>query len=198
MKTIKRMIVLVLMLLLVTSNIAPSLTDSSITINRNNKMAYNYFEQIRYDNVFEAFINKLGFDESRNNWKAINQIGAIGEFQFIGSTLKKLGYEEITANKFKQNPEIFPPELQRRVLQTLIQSNINIMKRYIDTYQGRKINGVLITKAGIIAACHLAGPGGVMKYLKSNGLENAADINGANVERYMRNYQAYNLNIRLI
>jgi len=159
------------------------------------KKGLNFLEYRRYDKEFSDFKSQLGHDESHNNWLAINPIGALGEWQFMEGTLRHMGYN-ITATKFKSNPEIFPKELQEEVLESLINSNVTIMKKYIDKYQGQIIGGVTITKAGIIAACHLAGPQGVINFLTKN--MNATDMFGTSVYKYLKNYQYYDLNLKLV
>jgi len=160
--------------------------------------ALNFLEWQRYDKEFELFIGKLGFDESHNNWKIINPIGAMGEWQFMQSTLHMLGYKDITTNKFRQDPNIFPAELQRKALEALIKSNVAIMQSYIDKYEGKIVGSIKITKAGIIAACHLGGPGGVKAFLNTHGETNNADMYGTSIAKYLHNYQHFDLTLNLI
>jgi len=109
-----------------------------------------------HESELSRFINDLGYKESGNNWLCINQIGCFGEWQFNESTLEYLGYKKITLKKFKAHPEIFPRELQLVVLKTLIKVNLLILEDY-EHYIGDSINGVVITKSGMIAASHLGG-----------------------------------------
>lgn len=139
------------------------------------------------------FINDLGFSESGNNWQSVNQIGCFGEWQFGESTLKYLGYRKITLKKFKANPEIFPRELQLQVLKTLIRVNLTIMKEY-DHFIGDSISGVVITKAGMIAASHLGGAGSVQKFLSSGGRINKKDLFGTSIYDYLKKFSYYDLN----
>jgi len=144
---------------------------------------------------FEAEQSRFNSHLSRKespDWKKINQIGCMGSYQFTHGTLKMLGYGYITPDKFKRDPEIFPPELQDRVLMTLIKSNSAILKNY-KCYVGTTINGTVITWSGLIAAAHLGGAGSVIKYLNTNGNYDASDMNGTSISDYIREFQGYNI-----
>lgn len=187
---------ILLLFLLSIYNAGTSETDNNINEIKL-KRALNHIEQIRYDRELNLFIELMGHDESRHDWTNINIIGCMGEFQFKQSTLKYLGYSNITRAGFKEDPNIFPRELQREVMLKLIGSNITTMQTWIDSYQWTVINDIIITKAGILAACHLAGPTGVKKYLSSGGHTNRKDIFNTSVETYLKRYQGFNLNQKI-
>lgn len=189
-------ILLTLLLLGVTKLAAPEAYAASKKAEIN--MVKNHIELCRYNNELEKFCNQIDYDESRNDWKAINKIGALGAPQFMNSTLKFLGYGYITTNKFRENPNIFPPELQRKVLKELIEVNYFILKDYINYYDGLEIKDIIITKSGILAAAHLGGPNSVILFLVSNGNINKRDIFGTSIKNYLIKYQNYDLWLRLI
>jgi hypothetical protein len=139
---------------------------------------------------FRLFIEHLGLIESSNDWKIVNPFGAMGKFQFLQTTLEMLGYNGITPDKFRVDPNIFPEKVQEQALEDLIQYNERCLRNFTQ-YIGQVINGVHITKAGLIAASHLAGPGGVIKFL--TGVHNAKDKNGSSVQRYLTEFQSYNV-----
>jgi hypothetical protein len=145
-----------------------------------------------HDSEFTRFVNDLGFSESGNNWLSINQIGCFGEYQFHESTLWFLGYRKITLKKFQENPQIFPPELQLKALKTLIKVNLLLLNDY-EHYVGDTINGIRITKSGMIAASHLGGAGSLQKYLSSNGVINRADLFGTSISDYLKRFSYYDL-----
>jgi len=145
-----------------------------------------------HDSEFTRFVNDLGFSESGNNWLSINQIGCFGEYQFHESTLWFLGYRKITLKRFQENPEIFPPELQLKALKTLIKVNLLLLNDY-EHYVGDTINGIRITKSGMIAASHLGGAGSLQKYLGSNGVINRADLFGTSISDYLKRFSYYDL-----
>jgi hypothetical protein len=144
----------------------------------------------RADIQFERFTKHLGLIESSNNWKVINSLGCMGLFQFTAGTLESLGYHGITPERFKADPGIFPIGMQKQALKDLIKHNEHSLRKFTQ-FIGQTINGVVITKAGLIGASHLAGAGGVIKYLTSN--HNATDCNGASVQKYLKEFQTFTI-----
>jgi len=145
-----------------------------------------------HESEFSRFIKDLGYSESGNNWLCINQIGCFGEWQFDESTLNYLGYRKITLKKFMANPGIFPRELQLEALKTLIKVNLMILMDY-EHFIGESINGVMITKSGMIAASHLGGAGSLEKFLNSNGQINKKDVLGTSIYDYLKKFSYYDL-----
>lgn len=149
------------------------------------------FERI-HESEFSRFINDLGYSESGNNWLSVNQIGCFGEWQFDESTLQFLGFRKITLKKFMANPEIFPRELQLKALKTLIKVNLMILMDY-EHFIGESIDGVVITKSGMIAASHLGGAGSLEKFLNSRGRINKRDVLGTSIYDYLKKFSYYDL-----
>lgn len=138
------------------------------------------------------FITDLGFRESRNNWLSVNQIGCFGEWQFHEATLKYLGYRKITLKKFRENPNIFPPELQLKALKALIKVNLSLLNEY-EHFIGDSIHGIRITKSGMIAASHLGGAGSLQKFLDSKGIIDRKDVLGTSISDYLKKFSYYDL-----
>jgi hypothetical protein len=145
-----------------------------------------------HESEFTRFIEDLGYRESANNWQSINLIGCFGEWQFDESTLQFLGYKTITLKRFKANPDIFPRELQLKALKTLIRVNLTLLHDYVH-FIGDSINGVVISKSGMIAASHLGGAGSLQKFLDSGGVINRKDILGTSISDYLRKFRYYDL-----
>jgi hypothetical protein len=141
---------------------------------------------------FTRFINDLGYSESGNNWLCVNRIGCFGEWQFAESTLRYLGFRKITLRKFRKDPFIFPREIQLGALKALIRVNMSYLTNY-EHYIGRSINGIIITRSGMIAAAHLGGAGSLMKFLDSGGKINKKDLFGTSVSDYLRHFSSYDL-----
>jgi len=196
-KLVKIIFLTLIILLAYSKSTAPAVLDNTTNKIRETN-AFNFLEIKRYNNVLSLWINQLGYDESRNNWLEINKIGAFSEYQFLTGTLKMIGYHHITLKAFKKDPNIFPPELQKEVLITLMEYNSTLMETYIKDLEGTELNGIIITKSGILAACHLAGAGNVKLYFKTNGKVNKRDMNGTSVETYLRKYQNFDLTLRII
>jgi hypothetical protein len=156
------------------------------------RMASEYATKMHHESEFRRFINDLGFRESGNNWLSINRIGCFGEWQFSESTLRYLGYRKITLRRFRANPGIFPREMQEKALRALIRVNRALLSDY-EHYIGDSINGIRITRSGMIAASHLGGAGSLKKFLDSGGKINRKDILGTSVYDYLRIFSNYNL-----
>jgi hypothetical protein len=159
---------------------------------RDNKKVTEYLERIVYEAEFLRFAQDLRGKESPD-WTKINELGCMGWFQFAPGTLRWLGYGNITPGSFAKDPEIFSQELQIKVLQVYIKSNQLELQDCIDAYEGKTINGVLITRSGILAGAHLGGPTGVRLYLVSNGAINRQDMNGTSIQDYIKHFQGYDI-----
>ena len=148
----------------------------------------DYANKRFHESEFSRFIDDLGYSESKNNWLCVNRIGCFGEWQFAESTLHFLGYKKITLKKFKSDPGIFPRELQRKALESLIKVNLSLLRDY-KHFVGDTINGVIITKSGMIAASHLGGARGLKLFLGSNGRINRKDALGTTMPDYLGQIQ---------
>ncbi|WP_298238876.1 peptidoglycan-binding protein LysM [uncultured Algibacter sp.] len=133
---------------------------------------------------FVGFKEALAFKESRGNYACVNTYGYLGKYQFGKGTLKLIGIHN--PNKFLKDPK-----LQEKAFIANAERNKWILRREIKNFVGKKINGVLVTESGILAAAHLAGPGSVKKYLRSYGINNFADGYGTTVSIYMKKFSGY-------
>lgn len=135
-------------------------------------------------NDFFHFKEAIGFKESGGNYKAVNSYGYLGKYQFGKGTLER--FDIYNTQDFLHNPE-----LQEKAFIALCQVNKWILRKDIRRSVGRKINGIVITESGILAAAHLAGAGNVKKFLRSNGNTSFSDAFGTSIEIYMRQFAAY-------
>jgi len=132
------------------------------------------------------FLDDLGHRESTNNYKAVNQYGYLGKYQFGRATLNALGYKDVSNREFLANPSI-----QEEAMYALLSHNKHILRRQIAKYHGTTVNGIYITESGILAAAHLAGPGNVKKFFRK-GYE-FKDGNGTKMTSYMIKFSDYKL-----
>jgi len=133
---------------------------------------------------FVGFKEALAFKESGGNYFTVNTFGHLGKYQFGKETLKMIGI---------YNPAQFlnNPELQEKAFIANAERNKWILRRDIKNFVGKRINGVIITESGILAAAHLAGPGSVKNYLRSYGVEDFEDGYGTTVQYYMKKFSGY-------
>ena len=134
------------------------------------------------------FLDEVGFRESSNNYKAVNQFGYLGKYQFGRKTLNTIGFEDVSNYEFLSNPEI-----QEEAMLVLLQKNKHTLRREIKKYVGETVNGIYITESGILAAAHLGGAGNVRKFFRK-GYE-FEDGNGTKMTSYMIRFSGYNLNL---
>ena len=135
---------------------------------------------------YNQFLDAIGFRESSNNYKAINQFGYLGKYQFGRTTLNSLGYKKVSNKEFLSSPQ-----LQEKAMNTLLKHNKKLLRRQIKKYNNKLVNGILITESGILAAAHLAGPSNVKKWFRK-GLE-FQDGNGTKMTSYLKQFANYRL-----
>ena len=141
----------------------------------------------------KTFLKDIAMRESSGKWDTINTRGYIGLYQFGDIALKDVGLDDkISTEKFKENPNIFPPEMQTKAMIELLKNNKHYTRRVYDRI-GKTFNGVEVTESGILAASHLVGAKSVRKYLKSGGKINEKDGNGVSVKDYMEKFAGYDL-----
>lgn len=135
---------------------------------------------------YMGFKEAIGFKESQGNYRIVNHFGYLGKYQFGKSTLELIGINN--PNQFLQNPV-----LQERAFLLNTSRNKWVLRRDIARYAGKMIAGVKITESGILAAAHLAGPGGVKSYLRSGGTSQFSDGFGTTVRSYLKKFSGYDV-----
>ena len=138
--------------------------------------------------TYNLFLQDIGFRESTNDYKAVNQFGYLGKYQFGRKTLNAIGFKDVSNREFLANPSI-----QEEAMLVLLKRNKRTLRREIKKYVGKTINGVYITESGLLAAAHLAGAGNVRRFFRK-GYE-FRDGNGTKMTSYMIKFANYNLNI---
>lgn len=156
----------------------------------------HYFYIVESEPIYKGFnqyADDLGWYESRNNPRKMpNSIGCFAEHQWKQSTLAYLGYKDITMQRFRKDPGIFPRKMQLEALKALIDTNKVHLEPY-KFYIGRIIAGVRITQSGLIGAAHLGGYNSVILFLESNGKRNKKDRNGTSIKDYIELFEGYKL-----
>jgi len=145
--------------------------------------APNYIKVYNLD----TFLYDMAVRESSNRYDVVNQYGYMGAYQFGSQTLKNLGYK-VTRKEFLSNPA-----LQEEAMLKLLKANKHTLRRQIKRYDGKLVNGVLVTESGLLAAAHLVGAGSVRKWVR-NGKE-FKDGNGVTLVSYLKRFNGYYLDI---
>jgi hypothetical protein len=137
-------------------------------------------------NHFIGFKEAVAFKESQGKYRKVNTLGYMGKYQFGTETLKSVGVHNDKA--FLKNPA-----LQEKAFIALLSKNKWILRREINRYEGKIINGVEITESGILAAAHLGGAGSVKNFLRNKGNRHFRDAYGTSIRSYMKAFGGYNL-----
>ncbi|WP_373681041.1 peptidoglycan-binding protein LysM [Tenacibaculum sp. M341] len=135
---------------------------------------------------FIGFKEALAFKESQGRYRVINKLGYLGKYQFGKSTLRR--FKIYNSQEFLKDPQ-----LQENAFIALCKVNKWILRRDISRFIGKRIDGVLVTESGILAAAHLAGAGNVKKFLRSYGKFQFKDAFGTSIKSYMRKFAGYDV-----
>ncbi|WZL89167.1 peptidoglycan-binding protein LysM [Salinimicrobium sp. 3283s] len=133
---------------------------------------------------YVAFKEAMGFKESGGDYKVINEFGYMGKYQFGRGTLKLIGIKD--TNLFLNSPD-----LQEAAFYANSSRNKWILRKDIAKFQNQVVNGIRITESGILAAAHLAGPGNVKKFLRSNGANSFSDGFGTSIKYYFKKFEGF-------
>lgn len=139
-------------------------------------------------NLFIGFKEAIGFKESEGKYKKINSLGYMGKYQFGEETLKSVGIHDSTL--FLRSPK-----MQERAFVALLSKNKAILQDIIDKYDGKVVNGILVTESGILAAAHLGGAGSVKRYFKNGGKKYIKDAYGTSIRSYMKAFGGYDTSL---
>lgn len=161
--------------------------EALISIVENEINAISFYEEDYINKkTFAAFATALGHKESTNNYNAENRFGYVGRYQFGRLALRAVGLGDITKREFKKDST-----LQDKAFASLLSLNKHYLRNYIDKYDGKRINGIVITESGMLAAAHLVGASSVKKYLNSNGSIIRKDGNGVALTLYLKKFGGY-------
>jgi hypothetical protein len=131
-----------------------------------------------------GFKQAIAIKESQGLYKLVNRYGYMGKNQFGKSTLRAIGVKNI--QDFLNNPK-----LQERAFKALLSKNKWELRREINRYDGKVINGVKITESGLLAAAHLGGANSVKSFLKSKGKRSFRDGFGTSIKTYIKKFGGY-------
>jgi hypothetical protein len=117
--------------------------------------------------------------------RVVNRIGAAGKWQLTAIARKAVGYKG-TLKAFLNSEKI-----QRQCVLALINLNKKYINYYIPNwrmYIGNSVHGVVISYSGMLMAAHLAGVGGLKRFLCTSC--NPSDGNES-VKSYMNHFRGY-------
>ena len=158
--------------------------------------------------TLQDFLDALAKKESGGNYLAFNKYGYAGKYQMGEAALIDSGYYRKNGkynndwtgtflgkdNVYSITDFLNSPKAQENAQIAFKKRQWLYLKAVGATqYQGRIINGFKITASGLLAGAHLKGAGGVIEYLKSNGIKNSKDAFGTSIESYIKNFAGYDV-----
>ncbi len=160
------------------------------------EIKHTHKQHTKSHNDIKKFLGALASSESSGDPEIVNRLGYIGKYQFGRKALEDLGlHTKITTHRFKVNPKIFPEHEQDKAMVKLLKLNKGYLGDYIDKFSGKVINGVRITKSGLLAGSHLVGAGAVKQFLDSGGKFVPKDGNDVPVTDYIKKFGKFNIDI---
>lgn len=150
----------------------------------NNETEYLNFNFPYTGKTFTGFKEALAFKESQGRYTLINSLGYMGKYQFGRAALRAIGIHD--SSEFLRNPR-----LQEKAFKALLAKNKWELRKEIEKYDGKVVNGVAVTESGILAAAHLGGAGSVKKFFRSNGKRAIKDNYGTSLQSYMKKFGGY-------
>lgn len=134
----------------------------------------------------ELFMRKVALIESGGKHTVTNEFGMMGKYQFSPSTVRVLGFK-VSQREFLRNSH-----LQDTVMMAYMKANHRELEPLINRYNGKVVNGVKVTRAGILAGAHFAGSHGVKQYFNGTG-QNVTDARGTTLTKYMTYFSNFHL-----
>jgi len=139
----------------------------------------------------EAFLRDVSWIESGEDHTITSRFKMLGKYQFYWPTakhhLKKWDLDTISKQEFLSRPQ-----LQDSVMLSNLALNQEILSDVIKKYSNQTINGVKVTRSGILAAAQF-GPGKVIEFFEGGNKHGLYDGNGVHVGTYMQLFANYRL-----
>jgi hypothetical protein len=161
--------------------------------------------------INKAVFTKMACErESRGKYNVANEFKYVGKYQMGRIALRDIGYAKSKIDSIRNSvysvenskgkklyyfdTKLFTPEEQElAICKYFHKIEKRYLKKDIERYVGKTIDGVYITKAGILGASML-GCGYVDNFLKSGGKDNPTDAYGTSVKSRLILFQDFELN----
>ncbi len=157
--------------------------------------------------TYTDFFAAMRARESSGNYAATNKFGYLGAYQFGEAALVDLGIAVRDAKPFNnifsagftgkfgidsKAEFLGSPAAQDSVASEWWTLLWNRVRYYdIEMYDQQTLNGVKLTKSGMIAASHLLGTGALIDFIESGGTDMAADGFGTRITDYLKLFASY-------
>lgn len=142
--------------------------------------------------VNRLFIEQMARIENPDgNPSVINQFGYMGKFQMGQAAFRDIGVK-MSPRRWRSDP--MPEKVQDKMFLRFCALNSVYLEKDIKKYSGRRIKGIRIHEANILAAAH-GGIGRAHKFLASNGRVDPRDGNGTKISHYFRKFEHHRLDL---
>lgn len=160
---------------------------------------------------YHAFCEAIKKAESNNNYQIVNSYGYMGAYQFGMARLCDLGFTErksgttgfsnksfIWKSPYSRKIFLNNPGTQDRAFDMHVEDLIKQIKGFCKGKYllngNTHIDNIPITLSGCVAFAHLAGFGGLKKFLKG-GFDPKDIASGVPASTYMRKFAGYDLEV---
>ena len=150
---------------------------------------------------YEAFLNKLGYYESRNKYNVMNSFGYMGRWQMGMESLKDIGFVDSEGNwtalansmgVYSTDDFLNTPAAQDYAIRLYDKKLWSYIKYFgDDKYIGTTFDGIEVTLSGLVAAAHLVGAGGVHEMFMTGRVK--TDALGNKATFYLKNLAGYDI-----
>lgn len=123
----------------------------------------------------------------------VNRAGYMGKFQMGREAFRDIGIH-MTPSKFRRHA--LPEEVQDSLFLAFCALNKYYLSNEIEKYDGKRIRGIRMSQANILAGAHLGGVNSMKRFLKTRGDHDFADGNGTRVSYYLRKFERHTLDLR--
>ncbi len=157
--------------------------------------------------TYQDFFAAIRARESSDDYGAVNSFGYLGAYQFGEAALVDLGIAVRDANPFnnvfsggftgKFGVDSKAEFMSSHAAQDSAASEWwllmwnRVRHSDLEMYDQQTLNGVKLTKSGMIAASHLLGTGALIDFITSGGTDVGADGYGTKITDYLKLFAGY-------
>ncbi len=157
--------------------------------------------------AYADFFAAIRLRESSGNYHAVNTLNYLGAYQFGEAALVDLGLAVRDANPFNNDYSLgftgkFGVSTKAEFLASAAAQDAaadewwsllwaRVRHADIEIYDQQVLNGVRLTKTGMIAASHLLGTGALVKFIQSGGTDAGRDAYGTTLTEYLKLFADY-------
>ena len=142
--------------------------------------------------INRPFIDEMaGIENPDGNPAVVNQFGYMGKFQMGTAAFRDIGVR-MSPQRWKRHP--MSEHIQDTMFLRFCALNSLYLEKDIKKYSGKRIKGIRIHEANILAAAH-GGIGRAHQFLISGGRIDPKDGNGTRISHYFRKFEHHRLDL---